>query len=34
VGEALRRIGKRVVADPPIVQSPDPWHYRSKITWQ
>jgi 23S rRNA (uracil1939-C5)-methyltransferase len=32
VGDALRRIGKRVVADPPIVPASDPWRYRSKIT--
>lgn len=32
VGDALRRIGKREVADPPIVPSPEVWHYRRKIT--
>ena len=32
VGDALRRIGKRLVADPPIVSSPDVWRYRTKIT--
>jgi 23S rRNA (uracil1939-C5)-methyltransferase len=32
VGEALRRIGKRVVADPEIVAAKDTWHYRTKIT--
>ena len=32
VGDALRRIGRREVLDPPIVPSPDAWRYRSKIT--
>jgi 23S rRNA (uracil1939-C5)-methyltransferase len=32
VGDALRRIGKRDVPDPPVVGSPDGWRYRSKIT--
>ncbi len=32
VGDALRRIGRREVADPPIVGSPEPWRYRSTIT--
>ncbi len=32
VGEALRRIGKRDVEDPPIVPSPAVWRYRSKIS--
>ncbi len=31
VGEAIRRIGKRQVEDPPIVPSPTAWRYRSKI---
>jgi 23S rRNA (uracil1939-C5)-methyltransferase len=31
VGEAVRRIGKRQVEDPPIVPSPTDWRYRSKI---
>ena len=32
VGDAMRRIGKRDVTDPPIVSSPNAWRYRSKIT--
>lgn len=32
VGDALRRIGHRDVADPDIVASPQPWRYRTKIT--
>lgn len=32
VGDAIRRIGKRDVPDPPIVPSPSAWRYRSKIT--
>jgi 23S rRNA (uracil1939-C5)-methyltransferase len=32
VGEAVRRIGKREAADPPIVASDLVWHYRSQIT--
>lgn len=32
VGEALRRIGKRRVEDPPITGSPLRWRYRTKIT--
>jgi 23S rRNA (uracil1939-C5)-methyltransferase len=31
VGEAVRRIGKRQIADPPIVPSPTDWRYRSRI---
>lgn len=32
VGDALRRIGHRDVADPEIVPSPREWRYRTKIT--
>jgi 23S rRNA (uracil1939-C5)-methyltransferase len=32
VGDAIRRIGKRDVPDPPIVASPSEWRYRSKVT--
>ena len=32
VGEALRRIGKLDVSDPPIVASTLPWRYRSQVT--
>ncbi len=32
VGEALRRIGRRDLADPVIVPSPTAWRYRTKIT--
>jgi 23S rRNA (uracil1939-C5)-methyltransferase len=32
VGEALRRIGRRDVPDPPIIPSPVSWRYRTKIT--
>lgn len=32
VGDALRRIGRRQVADPEIVSSPNSWRYRTKIT--
>jgi 23S rRNA (uracil1939-C5)-methyltransferase len=32
VGEALRRIGRRDLPDPPIVPSPSAWRYRTKIT--
>lgn len=32
VGDALRRIGKREVSDPPIEPSPVSWRYRTKIT--
>lgn len=31
VGEAVRRIGKRQIADPPIVPSTTDWRYRSRI---
>lgn len=32
VGDALRRIGRRELADPDVVPSPFPWRYRAKIT--
>jgi 23S rRNA (uracil1939-C5)-methyltransferase len=32
VGDALRRIGKREVEDPPIVPSPESYDYRTKLT--
>lgn len=32
VGDALRRIGRREVADPVVVPSPGAWRYRSKLT--
>ena len=32
VGEALRRIGKLDLPDPEIVEAPEEWRYRSKIT--
>jgi len=32
VGDAVRRIGGRLVSDPPIVGSPTPWRYRTKVT--
>lgn len=32
VGEALRRLGRLEVPDPPIVAAPDDWGYRSKLT--
>ncbi len=32
VGDALRRIGHRDVADPSIISASEPWRYRSKIT--
>ena len=32
VGDALRRLGRLDVADPPIVPAPDDWDYRSKLT--
>lgn len=32
VGDALRRIGRREVADPEVVPGPAPWRYRAKIT--
>lgn len=32
VGDAIRRIGRRDAADPPIVASPAAWRYRRKIT--
>ncbi len=31
-GDALRRLGKLDVADPPIEPAPDDWHYRTRIT--
>jgi 23S rRNA (uracil1939-C5)-methyltransferase len=31
VGDALRRIGKRAVEDPPIVPSPIEWRYRTRV---
>ena len=32
IGDALRRIGKRDLPDPPVDPAPEPWRYRSKIT--
>ena len=32
VGDALRRIGKLAVEDPPVVESPRQWRYRAKIS--
>ena len=32
VGEAVRRIGRLEVDDPPVVASQSPWRYRTKIT--
>ncbi len=32
VGDAVRRIGRRLVSDPPITASPTPWRYRTKVT--
>ena len=32
VGEALRRLGRIAVPDPPLVPAPDDWGYRSKLT--
>ncbi len=32
VGDALRRIGRRQVSDPPIVPAPSGWRYRTRIT--
>lgn len=31
-GDALRRLAKLEVDDPPIEQAPDDWHYRTRIT--
>ncbi len=32
VGDAIRRIGRREVDDPPIMPSPREWRYRAKVT--
>ena len=33
MGDALRRIGKIEIDDPPLISSPQEWRYRSKITF-
>ncbi len=32
VGDALRRIAKRALPDPPLEPAPSDWHYRSRLT--